>query len=251
MSHPGGRQVKGGGGTQAAGPHDQYPGLEQALLAFDTDIDLMWRGKGARPQSYGFDFSRNLNPALEIHGEWARTVDATRNTLTASGAGSSKVSSFNSWLLGLRYITPGEVTWIGEFYRNGNGYRAGELEDYYRFLDSALAPTASSMLANKARTVAQSGYGKPNPGRDYLYVKASVSEPWGWIYGSAALAAMRNVNDGSWQLVPEVGYTGFHNIELRARLLVAADGANSPVREQLGIAQLPPAAAAAAEVEGA
>ena len=55
------------------------PAARLYLLAFDTDIDLMWRGKGARPESYGFDFSRNLNPALEVHGEWARTVDATRN----------------------------------------------------------------------------------------------------------------------------------------------------------------------------
>ena len=84
---------------------------------------------------------------------------------------------------------------------------------------TALAPTASSMLANKARSVAQSGYGRPNPGRDYLYVKASVSEPFGWVYGAASLAAMRNLNDGSWQLVPEISYTGFNNVELRARLI--------------------------------
>ena len=151
------------------------PAARLYLLAFDTDIDLMWRGKGARPESYGFDFSRNLNPALEVHGEWARTVDATRNTITASGTGHSQLTSFNSWLLGFRYITPGEVTWIGEYYRNGSGYSAGELDDYFHFLERATANNAPATLAAKARQVAQSGYGRPNPGRDYLYLKASVS----------------------------------------------------------------------------
>lgn len=190
------------------------------LLALDTDIDLMWRGKGAKPASYGFDFSRNLTSALEIHGEWAHTSDAPRMTVTSQGQTRNQVASYASWLLGVRYLTQGEVTWIGEYYRNGNGYRADELGDYYQFLDTALAPGAASTLASRARTVAQSGYGRPNPGRDYLYVKASVSEPLGWVYGALSFAAMRNLNDRSWQWVPEVSYTGFNNVELRARLFV-------------------------------
>lgn len=203
------------------------PAAKLYLLALDTDIDLMWRGKGAKPQSFGFDFSRNLSTALEVHGEWAHTLDAPHNTVTASGVTSSQVLSSNSYLLGLRYLTPGEVTWIGEYYRNGAGYSAGELDNYYQFLDGALATSASSVLINKARTVAQSGYGKPNPGRDYLYVKASVSEPLDWLYGAASLAAMTNLNDGSWQITPEVSYTGFNNVELRARLIFLGGQPNS------------------------
>jgi hypothetical protein len=197
---------------------DLNPAAKLYLLAWDTDIDLLWRGKGAKPESFGIDFSRNITTALEVHGEWARTLDATRNTVTASGVTSSERRDFNSWLLGVRYLTEGEITWIGEYYRNGSGYGADELDDYYDFLDTALAPNASPMLSNKARTVVQSGYGKPNPGRDYLYVKASVSEPFDWLYGAASLTAMSNLNDGSWQVTPEVSYTGFTNVELRARL---------------------------------
>ncbi len=196
------------------------PAAKLYLLAMDTDIDLMWRGKGAKPASYGFDFSRNISTALEMHGEWARTLDAPRNTVTASGVTSSRTKDTTSWLLGVRYLTQGEVTWIGEYYRNGAGYSAGELDEYYQFLDTTLAPNTPSMLTNKARTVTQSGYGKPNPGRDYLYVKASVSEPLEWLYGAASLTVMNNLNDGSWQITPEVSYTGFTNVELRARLIV-------------------------------
>jgi len=214
------------------------PAAKLYLLAMDTDIDFMWRGKGAKPQSYGVDFSRNISTALEVHGEWSRTLDAPRNTVSASGVVSSQTTDYTSWLLGVRYLTQGEVTWIGEYYRNGNGYSASELGDYYQFLDTALAPNASSTLANKARTVAQSGYGKPNPGRDYLYVKASASEPFGWLYGAASLAAMTNLNDGSWQVTPEVSYTGFNNIELRARVIVLGGQSNTEFGEKVSSSRL-------------
>lgn len=214
------------------------PAAKLYLLAMDTDIDFMWRGKGAKPQSYGVDFSRNINTALEMHGEWSRTLDAPRNVVSASGVTHSQTKDFTSWLLGVRYLTPGEVTWIGEYYRNGSGYGASELGDYYQFLDTAFAPSASASLASKARAVAQSGYGKPNPGRDYLYVKASVSEPFNWLYGAASVAAMTNLNDGSWQITPEVSYTGFTNVELRARLTLLGGRPNTEFGEKVSSRRL-------------
>lgn len=196
---------------------DLNPAAKLYLLAWDTDLGFLWRGKGAKPGSFGVDFSRNITSALEVHGEWARTLDAPRSTVSATGVTQQRETDYDSWLLGLRYLTSSEVTWIAEYYRNGSGYGAGELDDYYTFLDTALADGAPAVLAEKARRVAQSGYGRPNPGKDYLYVKASVSEPFGWVYGAASLTAMSNLNDRSWQLVPEVSYTGFNNVELRAR----------------------------------
>jgi len=196
---------------------DINPAAKLYLLAWDTDIDFLWRGKGAKPESFGVDFSRNITSALEVHGEWARTLDAPRNSVSATGVTQQRETSYNAWLLGLRYLTQSEVTWIAEYYRNGNGYDAGQLDDYYTFLDTALADGAQPMLAEKARRVAQSGYGRSNPGRDYLYLKASVSEPLGWVYGAASLTAMTNLKDRSWQLTPEVSYTGFNNVEIRAR----------------------------------
>ncbi len=196
---------------------DLNPAAKLYLLAWDTDIDFLWRGKGARPESFGIDFSRNVTPALEVHGEWARFRNAPRSMVSNTGVTSQDASDAASWLVGLRYLTQSEVTWIVEYYRNGLGYDSGELDDYYSFLDTALANGAAPMLAEKARRVAQSGYGRSNPGQDYLYVKASVSEPFGWVYGAASLTAMTNLKDQSWQLTPEVTYTGFNNVEIRAR----------------------------------
>lgn len=198
---------------------DLNPAARLYLLAYDTDIDLMWRGEGARPQSFGADFSRNLTPALEVHGEWARTLDALRSTVSASGLTQSRQLDYNAWLVGLRYLTLSEITLIGEYYHNGGGYTPDELDDYYAFIDRATASGASAALSSKARSVAQSGYGKANPGQDYVYLKASKAEPFGWLYGSVALTTMLNVGDGSWQIQPEVSYTGFSNLELRSRAI--------------------------------
>ena len=211
---------------------DLNPAAKLYLLAWDTDIDLMWRGKGARPASLGLDFSRNLSTALEIHGEWARTLDAPRNTVSPSGITSSQRVDVDSYLLGVRYLTQAEVTWIAEYYRNGAGYSAQELDAYYQFLDLALAPGAPAALSSQARGVAQSGYGRPNPGRDYLYLKASVSEPFEWVYGVASVSTMVNLNDHSYQITPELSYTGFSNWELRARLMLLAGQAHTEFHEK-------------------
>ncbi len=211
---------------------DLNPAAKLYLLAWDTDIDFLWRGKGARPESFGFDFSRNFGSTLEVHGEWARFRDAPRNTVSAAGITGQTESDATSWLLGLRYLTQSEVTWIVEYYRNGNGYNASELDDYYTFLDTALATGAAPMLEEKARRLAQSGYGRPNPGKDYLYAKASVSEPFGWVYGAASITAMTNLKDHSWQLVPEVSYTGFNNVEIRARAFLLEGASHSEFGEK-------------------
>lgn len=178
------------------------PAAKLYLLALDTDIDLMWLGKGARPQSFGFDFSRNLSTALEVHGEWARSLDAPPNTVAASGATSSQLVNFNSYLLGLRFLTEGEVTWIGEYYRNGEGY------------------------------------GKPEPGRDYLYLKASVNEPFDWVYGAASLTSIVNLNDHSFQITPEISYIGFSNLELRARLIILGGRPHTEFGEKIASARV-------------
>lgn len=218
--------------------HSLNPAAKLYVLAWDTDIDLMWRAKGARPESFGVDFSRNLSSALEVHGEWARTLDAPRNTLDASGSIRSSRADFDSYLLGLRYLTAGEVTWIAEYYRNGAGYTRQEMDTYYQFLNTALAAGAAPALASKALAVAQSGYGRPNSGRDYLYLKASVSEPFNWVYGAASVTAMVNLNDHSVQLTPELSYTGFTNWELRTRLIWLTGQTHTEFSEKASSARL-------------
>jgi len=197
---------------------DLNPAAKLYLLAWDTDIDLMGRAAGARPAAFGLDFSRNIGSNLELHGEWARQRNVTRSTVSTTGVVSSSTRDTTSWLLGLRYLTSSEVTWIADWIHNGLGYSDSELGDYYRFLNLALAPGAPAEWVGKAVSLARSGYLRANPGLDYVYLKASVSEPLGWVYGAASVTWMANAQDRSWQLTPELSYTGFNGWDLRGRL---------------------------------
>ncbi|MEX2240537.1 MAG: hypothetical protein WD775_07565 [Burkholderiales bacterium] len=158
------------------GAQDHWnPAAKLSLLYLDTDIDFLWLGEGSRSARHGFDFSRNFGTQFELHGEWARV----------SEPGST------SYLLGLRYLTERETTWIVEVYRNG----AGLTEAQFR-----------------ARPV-----GRQNPMRDYLYVRASQKEPFDILYFAPSATVIANLDDGSYSLIGELAYTGFKDFELRLR----------------------------------
>lgn len=195
-------------------------GAKLYLLVADTDIDLMWAAEGSRPQRIGFDFSRNLGSNLELHGEWARSIAATRPVLDADGAIRTEKKNLDNWLIGARYITEREVTWIAELYRNGAGYDDAQLGHFYRLLDDAFAAGGSASAQAQALSLARSGYGRANPGRHYAYLRVSAKDPFDWLYVTPALTAIANLDDHSWQMTPEITYAGWQNVELRARAVL-------------------------------
>ncbi|MDP1647097.1 MAG: hypothetical protein Q8M01_02705 [Rubrivivax sp.] len=201
-----------------AGSHAN-PGAKLYLLLADTDIDLLWAAKGSRPQRWGLDFSRNLGSQLEVHGEWARSIGATRRTLQPDGKVSSEIRNLDSWLLGARYLTDNEITVLGELYRNGAGYDEAQLARFYGLLDEAFAAGGGQGLQALARSLAQAGYGRANPGRDYAYLRISAKDPFDWLYLTPSLTTIVNLRDSSFQLTPEVVYTGWQNVELRLRAI--------------------------------
>lgn len=194
-------------------------GARLYALVADTDIDVLWAAEGSRPQRIGLDFSRNLGSQLEVHGEWARAIGATRRELTAGGAVTTRRTHLDSWLLGARYLTDHEVTWIAELYRNGTGYDDVQLERFYGLLDAAFGPSGTPAQQAQATALAQGGFGRSNPGRHYAYLRVSAKDPFDWLYVAPALTAIVNLDDRSFQLTPEVVYTGWQNVELRARAI--------------------------------
>jgi hypothetical protein len=192
-------------------------GAKLYLLLADTDIDLMWAGKGSRPERFGFDFSRNLGTQLELHGEWARALGVTRRELGAGGKVTTTTANADSWLVGARYLSENEVTVIGELYRNGTGFDADQLARFYALLDQAFAAGGGQALQALARSLAQAGYGRANPGRNYAYLRVSAKDPFDWLYVSPSLTSIVNLDDQSWQLTLELLYTGWENVELRLR----------------------------------
>jgi len=211
------------------------PAAKLYLLYRDTDIDFAWQGKGSRPGRFGMDFSRNITSNFEIHGEWARIQQFARPVTDSTGNVKTAVGNATSYLLGLRYLTEGDTTYIAEYYRNGTGYSDQEFRQFYQFANAALQQlqqSGSGMLVQKAISLSQGSYGRPNPGTDYVYFRAQQKDTLGIVYFQAALTAMMNVQDRSYQVTPELLYTGVKNLDLRMRLFLLQGGAATDFGEK-------------------
>jgi hypothetical protein len=190
------------------------------FLLWDTDIDLMFLTKGSRPGRYGFDFSRNITSNLEIHGESAWIDDFRQKRVDDTGRVSEAEIDAWSALVGLRYLSSIDTTYIFEYYHNGAGYGESEAKSFYTFVDRAYdtyVDTGNAGPIQKAANLTQGGYGSSNPMRDYLYFRVSQKEPYDILYFTPALTTILNLDDRSFSISPELLYTGITNLELRLR----------------------------------
>jgi hypothetical protein len=147
----------------------------------------------------------------------------------AGGALQGQIRSFDSALIGLRYLTERDTTVIFELYRNGGGYSPDELSAFY---DLARASIGNPALAQLASRAAAQGYNRPNAAQRYAYLRVSQKEPFDILDVTPSVSLLANTGDHSWSLVPEVVYTGVKNLELRARLAMNRGHAGSEYGER-------------------
>jgi hypothetical protein len=216
----------GGGG--AGGDNHANAAVKLYGLVYDTDIDLIWAARGSRGPRFGVDFSRNLGSNLEVHGEWARIEDAPRTVLTGTTL-DVQTRSYDSALLGLRYLTERDTTVIFELYRNGGGYTSQELAAFY---DLVRASATNAALSQPAGRAALQGYNRPNAARHYAYLRVIQKEPFDILDFTPAVTVIANTADGSWSLIPELLYTGVRNVELRGRVALNRGGAGTEFGER-------------------
>ncbi len=190
------------------------------LLLFDTDIDLMFLTGGSRTTRYGADFSRNITTSLEVHGEFSLVNGYQQVYTDQNGTTRQRIYNAASYLIGLRYLTERETTYIAEYYRNGTGYNGREMADYFSFIDKGYSHYVTARdpsLLNRADALFQGGYGRMNPATNYLYLRISQKDPFDVLYFTPAVTLITNLDDRSFSLTPEIMYTGFTNLELRLR----------------------------------
>jgi hypothetical protein len=199
------------------------------MLYRDTDIHLTARSDGSRPGALGIGLSRNPAPHMEIHGELAWFDGRTHRVLTDTGLEAARTGSVDL-LLGMRYLTRADTTWILEYYRNGAGYTRDEMA---RFFDRARDAMEDPALRPEALAARREGYGAPQVMRDYLYLRVRKNEPWDALYWSIGATAIVNLQDGSATTLPEVMYTGIRNTELRGRLALLSGGRDTEFGERL------------------
>jgi hypothetical protein len=182
------------------------------FLLHDTDIDLLYLCDGSLTERYGLDFSRNITSNFEIHGEWAVVDDFVKPIVASDGSRSREQFDAQSYLLGIRYLAPTDTTFIVEYYHNGQGYTEDEIGDFFDFIEVATAPELAALRDTSG------SYQQPSSMQNYFYLRTSQKEPFGWLYFSPALTSMVNLDDGSYNIIPEVAYTGVTNLELRLRI---------------------------------
>lgn len=190
------------------------------FLLYDTDIDLLFLGGASRTNRYGLDFARNITSNFEVHGEFAYLRKVRKRVIDAAGGLAEREADAQSWLLGLRYLTEAETTWITEYYHNGAGFTRDEMRDFFAFIDrgfEAFTSTGDSSLLQQAENLGKGSYARMNPMRDYLYVRASQKEPFDILYFTPAITAIVNLNDGSFSISPELLYTAVTNLEVRLK----------------------------------
>ena len=190
------------------------------LLYRDTDIDLTWYTGNSRSTRYGLDFSGNLAPNFEIHAELAYIPSQKRVILQDAGSSLIRETAAFSYLLGLRYLSKNDITAIIEYYHNDAGYTEEEVARFFQFVadgENQFLASGSDVLLKKAREMSMQGYGRPQPGRNYLYARFTQKEPFDILYFSPGLTTIVNLEDKSFSIIPELVYTGFTNWELRLR----------------------------------
>lgn len=110
-----------------------------------------------------------------------------------------------SLLLGLRYLTEADTTYIVEYYRNGPGFSEAETRDFFMFTQDAVDnfdAIGSQTQLQQARMLSRAGYAHQTPGRDYLYLRVSQKEPFDILYFTPSIVSIVNLDDRSFSLTP-------------------------------------------------
>jgi hypothetical protein len=192
------------------------------FLFYDTDIDFLFLTGGSKTNRFGMDFSRNITTNFEIHGEFAFINNQREKVIDSQGNITESKFDAKSYLLGIRYLTPWDTTFILEYYRNGTGFTHLEMKDYFTFIDKGyelFLLNGNNSLLKKATSVTEGNYGRSNPMKDYLYLRVSQKEPFNILYFTPAITGIMNLNDKSVSISPELLYTGITNLEVRLKAI--------------------------------
>ena len=192
------------------------------LLYLDTDIDFIAYTGDSRTDRFGLDFSRNITTNFEIHGEIAYLADIDKSVLQEDGGIAVETDDTTSALVGIRYLSSRDLTSIVEYYHNGGGYSAKEMSIFHDLVDEAAAQQANFSEADPPAISSPGSlsYTRPYAGRNYLYARFSLKEPFDILYFTPALTTIVNLDDDSFSFTPELIYTGYTNWEVRLRCAV-------------------------------
>ena len=198
------------------------------FFAFDTDLDIMLLAGEEVEDRFGIDFSKNISVNFEIHGEAAIVLDYVKYITDQQGNLTEKKYDAKSYLLGIRYLTGSDTTYIFEYYRNGQGYTSDEMKDYFTLIEDGYQDYINSQnmaKLSKSREYGSQFYNKQTVMKDYFYLKVSQKEPFDILYFTPSVVCIYNINDKSGSIMPQIIYTPITNLEfeLKTTFLLGKD----------------------------
>ncbi len=185
--------------------------LKSSFLLWDTDIDLLAYYSEIKPKRYGFDFSRNIQENIEIHGELSFNQNVEKFTILNNALSNNRVDRY-SYLLGLRYLDASNTTIIAEYYHNGAGLDLDEYSHYIEFLNMG-ADNIDPIIAQQTLGISQTYFKGTTLMQDYMYIKISHPEPFGWLYFTPSLYTIYNLADTGFLLSFQMSYKPVTNTE--------------------------------------
>ena len=210
------------------------------LLTFDTDIDFMFLISENMDDHFGIDFSKNITTSLEIHGDAAMVKNHTQYLIDQYGNTSIAQDSVFNFLLGLRYLSNQDTTYILEYYRNGEGYSDRGYENYLTFIENGYNQylnTSSTTSISKSKKYA-AYYNQQAAMRDYLYLKISQKEPFNILYFVPGITFIYNLNDQSTSITPYITYSSLTNLTLELKTGFLFGGAKTEYGEKINKARI-------------
>jgi hypothetical protein len=205
------------------------------LLWHDTDLDFIYFNGPEQEESLGFDFAKNLAENLEIHGEVGLKLKARHVLLDSLGNALVSEEDQLSYMAGVRYLNSHDTTFFLEYYHNGAGYSSSELDGFFAYQKAAhesWLATKNEAIMQRAIRATRPYYGQRNFGRHYLYFKASQKEPFDFLYLTAWLASVVNLEDLSFSLQPGVSWSPVTNLVLNFRLAFPMGGSGTEFGEK-------------------
>ncbi|OHD58580.1 MAG: hypothetical protein A2096_04455 [Spirochaetes bacterium GWF1_41_5] len=181
------------------------------LLLFDTDIDLYGYYSTSGPLKAGIDFSLNLLPSLELHGE-ANYFRKQKKIIINNFLPEEKTVNGFSGLGGVRFLSPWNMTVIAEYYHNESGFSEDEFNHYSRFL--SLAARQPGTILNQAAAEFNNSF-SGNIMRDYLYLKITQQEPFKMLYTSISGYGIFCINNQDILWGCQISVKPAENFELR------------------------------------
>ena len=198
-------------------PDTTLAGIAQLyMLLLNTDVDMCFFADNRSDFKTGVDFSRNIFPDWEIHGEGAFIKNSSSTVFADESTMVNQSHPAYNLVAGTRYLAPFNTTFILEYLHVGSGYSRDEMSGYYKAINYANA-SGDPQRIQSILGVSTKYYSAQFITTHYVFFKASHPDPFNFVYFTPSIYAIVNILDRSMMAGSEMTYSRSRNLLLTGR----------------------------------